>query len=289
MPDLRVLALDPELAAIASRYPDRRFATTTEIEFPVVVDRERARFSAWYELFPRSCGPDPSTHGTLRDCAARLPYVAGMGFDVLYLPPIHPIGRERRKGPNNTLEVAAGRRRQPLGDRRCRGRTHGDSPAARRHRGFPRFRSERAEARPRACARHRVPVCARTTRGWRRIRHGSAGGRTEPCSTRRTRRRSTRTSIHSTSRRTTGRNCGRSSKPCSPSGCARACGSSGWTIRTPSPSLSGSGRSDGSRRRIRTRSSSRRRSRGRRSCIGSRSSASPSRTPISPGGTRRPS
>ena len=108
VPDLRVLALDPELAAIASRYPDRQFATTTETEYPVVVDRERARFSAWYELFPRSCGPDSSTHGTFRDCASKLPYVARMGFDVLYLPPIHPIGRERRKGRNNTLEVAPG-------------------------------------------------------------------------------------------------------------------------------------------------------------------------------------
>jgi starch synthase (maltosyl-transferring) len=108
VPGLRALALDEELGAIASRYPDRRFASTTDVEYPVVVDRERARFSTWYELFPRSCGPDASTHGTLRDCESRLPYVARMGFDVLYLPPIHPIGRERRKGRNNTLEIAPG-------------------------------------------------------------------------------------------------------------------------------------------------------------------------------------
>ena len=106
VPDLRVLALDEDLAAIAARHPDRRLATTSAIEYPLVVDRERARFSSWYELFPRSCGADAGTHGTLRDCEARLPYVARMGFDVLYLPPIHPIGRERRKGRNNALAVA---------------------------------------------------------------------------------------------------------------------------------------------------------------------------------------
>jgi starch synthase (maltosyl-transferring) len=102
---LRALALDEELAALAMRYPDRSHATTYPVDFPLVVDRERARFSAWYELFPRSCAELPGAHGTLRDTAARLPYVAKMGFDVLYLPPIHPIGRERRKGPNNTLEA----------------------------------------------------------------------------------------------------------------------------------------------------------------------------------------
>jgi starch synthase (maltosyl-transferring) len=67
----------------------------------VEVDRERARFSSWYELFPRSAGSRPGEHGTFRDVEARLPYVASMGFDVLYLPPIHPIGLTERKGPNN--------------------------------------------------------------------------------------------------------------------------------------------------------------------------------------------
>jgi starch synthase (maltosyl-transferring) len=68
----------------------------------VEVDRERARFSTWYELFPRSAGTQPGVHGTLKDAEARLAYVAEMGFDVLYLPPIHPIGFTERKGPNNT-------------------------------------------------------------------------------------------------------------------------------------------------------------------------------------------
>jgi starch synthase (maltosyl-transferring) len=67
----------------------------------VEVDRERARYSTWYELFPRSAGEKPGVHGTFADVEARLPYVASMGFDVLYLPPIHPIGLKERKGPNN--------------------------------------------------------------------------------------------------------------------------------------------------------------------------------------------
>ncbi|CAN5444552.1 alpha-1,4-glucan--maltose-1-phosphate maltosyltransferase [soil metagenome] len=96
-------ALDPVLLALMERYPDLAHATVAQPELPVVVDRERARFSAWYELFPRSASPDAGRHGTFRDVIARLPYVAEMGFDVLYLPPIHPIGRAFRKGPNNSL------------------------------------------------------------------------------------------------------------------------------------------------------------------------------------------
>jgi starch synthase (maltosyl-transferring) len=97
-------ALSDELAALMARYPDRCHATRYERELEVVVNRPRARFSAWYELFPRSTSPDPDRPGTLKDVEARLPYVAGMGFDVLYLPPIHPIGRAFRKGPNNTVK-----------------------------------------------------------------------------------------------------------------------------------------------------------------------------------------
>ncbi len=101
--DLKAVGLDEELADIVMRYPDRELATTYPVEFPLVVDRERARFGAWYELFPRSTSPVEGQHGTFRDVEARLPYVAELGFDILYLPPIHPVGREKRKGPNNTL------------------------------------------------------------------------------------------------------------------------------------------------------------------------------------------
>lgn len=104
---LRALALDETLAMLTMRFPDRDHATDYPVEFPLVVDRSMARFSAWYELFPRSCATVPGRHGTLRDCADRVPYVAQMGFDVLYLTPIHPIGRERRKGRNNTLAALA--------------------------------------------------------------------------------------------------------------------------------------------------------------------------------------
>jgi starch synthase (maltosyl-transferring) len=93
------LVLDDEVSEMAGKYPDRKFATTYEKELPVVVDRQKALVSAWYEMFPRSC--DSAGHGTFSDCERMLPYVAGMGFDVIYLPPIHPIGRTKRKGKNN--------------------------------------------------------------------------------------------------------------------------------------------------------------------------------------------
>jgi starch synthase (maltosyl-transferring) len=96
------LAGSSELAVIVSRNRDRARDTRYEKELIVVVDPEKARFSAWYEMFPRSCTTDPGRHGTFRDCINRLGYVAGMGFDVLYLPPIHPIGRTERKGRNNS-------------------------------------------------------------------------------------------------------------------------------------------------------------------------------------------
>ncbi|MBE0614503.1 MAG: alpha-1,4-glucan--maltose-1-phosphate maltosyltransferase [Burkholderiales bacterium] len=105
---LKALGLDEELAAIARHYPDRRYAATFPVEHPLVVDRERARFSSWYEMFPRSAAPEPGRHGSFRDCEARLPYIAKMGFDVLYFPPIHPIGRVNRKGVNNAVEAAPG-------------------------------------------------------------------------------------------------------------------------------------------------------------------------------------
>ena len=96
------LALDNELARLMETYPDKRSGTTYDKELGVVVDRERARFSTWYEMFPRSLAAAHGRHGTFRDCEARLPYIAAMGFDVLYFPPIHPIGLTHCKGKNNS-------------------------------------------------------------------------------------------------------------------------------------------------------------------------------------------
>ena len=99
---------DGDLATLMNLYPDRSTATIYANKLPIVVDRERARFSTWYEMFPRSCTSNPNVHGTFRDCIERLDYVAGMGFDVLYFPPIHPIGRTGRKGKNNSVTLEPG-------------------------------------------------------------------------------------------------------------------------------------------------------------------------------------
>ncbi|MFB0505686.1 MAG: alpha-1,4-glucan--maltose-1-phosphate maltosyltransferase [Thermodesulfobacteriota bacterium] len=99
------VATAEELSELMAKYPDKELATMYDRELVVVVDRPRARFSAWYEIFPRSCAPEAGHHGTFKDCEARLPYIAAMGFDVIYFPPIHPIGQTHRRGKNNTSTV----------------------------------------------------------------------------------------------------------------------------------------------------------------------------------------
>ena len=95
------LAADPKLVRLMRHHDPRAHATTLPYDVPFVVERERSRFSSWYELFPRSAAT-ADRHGTLADVRARLPLIERMGFDVLYLPPIHPIGTTDRRGPNNT-------------------------------------------------------------------------------------------------------------------------------------------------------------------------------------------
>jgi starch synthase (maltosyl-transferring) len=95
-------AMEPRLEALVLQHADRLAVTTTPM-LRVHVERERARYGAWYEMFPRSAGPDATRSATFDEAAGDLPRIAAMGFDVLYLPPIHPIGRTFRKGPNNTL------------------------------------------------------------------------------------------------------------------------------------------------------------------------------------------
>jgi starch synthase (maltosyl-transferring) len=115
---VRVLR-DPKLLAAVRRHPDRSAATRYDRELDVVVDRERARCGAWYELFPRSQGRRPGQATTLKGAAWRLPDIAAMGFDVVYLLPVHPIGRTNRKGKNNALRPQAGDVGSPyaIGDR----------------------------------------------------------------------------------------------------------------------------------------------------------------------------
>jgi starch synthase (maltosyl-transferring) len=98
----------PELIALVAKYPDLSLATRYPVELPLWVDRERAIFSSWYELFPRSAAATPGEHGTLRDVTARLPEIAAMGFDVVYMPPIHPVGVAYRKGKNNSVTAEDG-------------------------------------------------------------------------------------------------------------------------------------------------------------------------------------
>ncbi|MEW1684631.1 maltotransferase domain-containing protein, partial [Streptomyces sp. NPDC093594] len=84
-------ALTPEVAAVLARHPLRELVTSSD-PLPLLVERERALFGSWYEFFPRSEGTPEQPHGTFATAARRLPAIAAMGFDVVYLPPIHPIG-----------------------------------------------------------------------------------------------------------------------------------------------------------------------------------------------------
>lgn len=93
-----------DLLDLMWRNGDRSLSTRYAVEVPLDVDPVKAGFSTWYELFPRSAGK-PGTHGTLQDVARQIPRIARMGFDVLYLPPIHPIGKTFRKGRNNRVEA----------------------------------------------------------------------------------------------------------------------------------------------------------------------------------------
>jgi len=95
-------ALDEKLADLMLRSDPRRDAVLYHLQMPLWVDRDKARFGSWYEIFVRSQGTDPNRSATFKEAEKRLPYIASLGFDVLYLTPIHPIGKAFRRGPNNT-------------------------------------------------------------------------------------------------------------------------------------------------------------------------------------------
>ncbi|MBV5303168.1 MAG: alpha-1,4-glucan--maltose-1-phosphate maltosyltransferase [Chlorobium sp.] len=99
-------ALDEQLSILMDRNPDTTCRTTYDKVLSLTVEQKKAGCSAWYEFFPRSWASEPGKHGTFNDCLRLLPMVAGMGFDVIYLPPIHPIGYTKRKGKNNALVAA---------------------------------------------------------------------------------------------------------------------------------------------------------------------------------------
>jgi starch synthase (maltosyl-transferring) len=105
--DRTAAALDPALAMLAAASDPREGASEYR-HLKLTVERERARFGAWYEFFPRSAGHDPSRSATFAEAAERLPDIAAMGFNVVYLPPVHPIGETHRKGPDNVLDAAPG-------------------------------------------------------------------------------------------------------------------------------------------------------------------------------------
>ena len=102
------LLLAEDVRAAMSRWPDRAQAIRYDRELEIFADRVEACFAAWYEMFYRSQGKVPGKGATFADCEERLPEIKAMGFDVVYLVPIHPIGRIHRKGPNNTLNAGPG-------------------------------------------------------------------------------------------------------------------------------------------------------------------------------------
>ncbi|MBI3481964.1 MAG: alpha-1,4-glucan--maltose-1-phosphate maltosyltransferase [Bacteroidetes bacterium] len=99
------LVLSERFAEIVTQNPLKEIVTKLEHEYQVVVESARTNFSAWYEFFPRSSSLEPGKHGTFNDCQKLLPRIASMGFDVLYFPPIHPIGKINRKGKNNNVKA----------------------------------------------------------------------------------------------------------------------------------------------------------------------------------------
>ena len=195
---LDLLMSDASLA-VMSRAEMRSNFSAYPKELQVWVDRRRAVFSAWYELFPRSQSGDPSRHGTFDDVIRRLPYVREMGFDVLYLPPIHPIGRTNRKGRNNSLASTADDPGSPYAIGVERRRPRRNSSRAWDVRGFcaagdggPPGRGSRSRSTSPSSVRPTIP-------GSRNIPSGSTGDPTAPSNSPKIRPRNTRTSSTSIS------------------------------------------------------------------------------------------
>ncbi|WP_444677006.1 maltotransferase domain-containing protein [Halomonas sp. E19] len=207
--DTRVaLLLDEETLQLMQAADERPHLTRSDAHYPLDVERLAARFASWYELFPRSETDHPSRHGTFDDVRKRLPAIRDMGFDVLYFPPIHPIGRTHRKGPNNTLTAGPDDPGSPYAIGSHEGGTRRFTPSSAAASRFVSW----SPTPPTTAWRSRwtSPSNARrTTPGSPSTPAGSPGVPTARSATPRTRPRSTRTSSTSTSMpRTRCRHCG---------------------------------------------------------------------------------
>ena len=175
--------------------------------YPLLVERERALYGAWYEIFPRSegatCDPDDravDVRARSRTAAERLPAIAGMGFDVVYLTPIHPIGTINRKGPNNTLDAGPHDPGSPVRHRLApTAATTPSTPTSARSTTSTRSSPRPSELGLEVALDLALQCCARPPLGARPTPSGSPPAPTAPSPTPRTRRRSTRTSTRSTS------------------------------------------------------------------------------------------
>ena len=263
--------------------------TRSEREYRVRADRREAGFAAWYEFFPRSTTSDPARHGTFRDAERALPRIAGLGFDVVYLPPIHPIGRTHRKGPNNALVAEPDDPGSPwaIGNEHG-GHTRGQSRAG--HAGrLPPLRADRALPRHGGGARLRAPVLARSSLG-----AGAPGLVLHPPRRHHQVRRESAQEVRGhlsdqllvrPARGAVGR-LPRHLPVLDPAGRADL---SGGQPAHQAVRVLGVGDRRGPAAASRTSCSSPRRSPVPSGCRPWRGSASPSRTPTSPGATRRPS
>ncbi len=201
------LLLDEATLSTMATHGIRSNETRYTDPIAVWVDRPAAAFSAWYELMPRSMTDDPTRHGTFDDVIARLPYVRDLGFDVLYFPPIHPIGKTNRKGRNNSLTPAADDPGSPYAIGSKEGGHDAIHPELGTLADFDRLVA--------AAAEHGLEIaldfaiqCSPDHPGSSSIQSGSTGGPTGRSSSPRIRRRSMRTSSTSTSTATRSPGCG---------------------------------------------------------------------------------
>jgi starch synthase (maltosyl-transferring) len=236
----RVAAVLADEVVAAMRRHRSRAGTAESPTLEVVVDRVRARYAAWYSMFARSAGTVPGRSATFAEAAERLPAIAAMGFDTVYLLPIHPIGTTFRKGPNNTLGGGPDDAGVPYAIGSPDGGHTAIEPGLGTLEDFRAF-VRRTEELGMEVALD-VAIQASPDHPWV-TEHPDwfTVVRMARSSTPRTRRRSTRTSTRSTSRRPPGASCGRSCWRRSCSGWTRGSRRSASTTPTPSRPSSGSG------------------------------------------------